>query len=376
MQVPLLELKLQYKYIQQDIKEAVAAVLESQQFIMGPQVSSLEERVGTYVGSKNAIAVASGSDALLISLMAIGIKPGDAVITTTYTFFATAGAVSRLNAVPVFVDIDPKTYNIDPQLIEEILHKKSFGQKIKAIIPVHLFGQSAEMNSIMDIARRHNLIVIEDAAQAIGAEYDGKKTGSMGEFGCFSFFPSKNLGAYGDGGLVVTDNDEFAEKLRILRLHGSRPKYHHKFIGLNSRLDNIQAAVLEVKLKHIDKWNEGRILNAEWYNKKFAEAGLIGDFINVPYSNGCGHVYNQYVIRAGNRDGLAKHLKNNGVGCEIYYPIPLHLQECYKNLGYKEGDFPISEFAAKETLALPVYPELSMEQKEYVVENVRKFYGR
>lgn len=383
MQVPLLDLKAQYRTIKDEVKQAVDAVLESQHFIMGPQVKSLEEKVAAYTNSKHAIGCASGSDALLLSLMAMDIKPGDGVITTPYTFFATAGAISRLGAVPIFVDIDPKTYNIDPNRIEDAINRKGIygsrvtghGSRIKAVIPVHLYGQSADMDPIMDIAKRHNLVVIEDGAQAIGTEYKGRRVGSIGHFGCFSFFPSKNLGGFGDGGMVTTNDDQYAERLRVLRVHGSKPKYYHKFVGMNSRLDTLQAAVIEVKLRYLDKWSAARKSNADWYNNTFAKAGLVDRQILTPCEvPGGRHIYNQYVIRAKNRDGLMARFKEKGIGTEIYYPVPLHIQECFADLGYKAGDIPNSESAAKETMALPVYPELTAEQKEYVVETIKEFY--
>jgi dTDP-4-amino-4,6-dideoxygalactose transaminase len=385
MQVPLLDLKAQHKTIESEIRAAIDSVLESQHFIMGPQVKSLEERVAKYVNARHAIGCASGSDALLLSLMATGIGQGDAVITTPYTFFATAGAISRLGATPIFVDIDPRTYNIDPNEIEKVFSGEGiYGSRvsgpvfrIKAIIPVHLYGQSADMDPIMDIARRRRLVVIEDAAQAIGTEYNGHRVGTIGDFGCFSFFPSKNLGGLGDGGIVTTNNDEYAEKLRVLRVHGSKPKYYHKVVGVNSRLDTINAAAVEVKLGYLDKWSAARKANAEWYNKAFAEAGLADRHMQTPYEvPGGRHIYNQYVIRAKDRDDLQKHLKDKGIGNEVYYPVPLHLQECFEELGYGEGDFPNAEAAAKETLALPIYPELTIEQKTYVVDTIKQFYAQ
>lgn len=388
MQVPLLDLKAQYATIKEEIKQAVHVVLESQHFIMGPQVKSLEEKVAKYTNTKHAIGCASGSDALLLSLMALDIGPGDAVITTPYTFFATAGAIARLGATTIFVDIDPKTYNIDPNKLEDFLnhkspvtsHKSLFttgGARIKAIIPVHLYGQSADMDPIMEIAKKHDLVVIEDGAQAIGTEYDGRRVGSIGHFGCFSFFPSKNLGGLGDGGIVTTNDDNYAERLRVLRVHGSKPKYYHKFVGANSRLDTINAAALEVKLSHLDKWSAARKANADWYTAAFTKAGLADRFLQTPYEvPGGRHIYNQYVIRAKDRDGLMKHLKENGIGNEIYYPVPLHIQECFASLGYKQGDCPNSEEAAKETVAIPIYPELTSEQKQYVVDTIANFYTK
>ena len=383
MNVPLLDLKAQYKAIESEIRAAIDPVLESQRFIMGPQVKSLEEKVARYVNARHAISCASGSDALLLSLMAAGIGQGDAVITTPYTFFATAGTISRLGATPIFVDIDPKTYNIDPDKIEATLTGKGrYGSSlithhssIKAIIPVHLYGQAADMDPIMEIARRCDLIVIEDAAQAIGTEYKGRRAGSIGHFGCFSFFPSKNLGGYGDGGMVTTNSDEFDDRLRILRVHGSKPKYHHKVVGLNSRLDSLQAAILDVKLRHLDGWSAARKGNAEWYNAKFQEVGLSDRFLVAPYQvRGGRHIYHQYVIRAKRRDELMCYLKEKGIGCEVYYPVPLHLQECFASYGYTDGDLPNAENAAKETLAIPIYPELTEQQKRCVVDAIREFY--
>lgn len=383
MQVPLLDLKAQYIKIKDEVEAAINKVLESQSFIMGAQVLSLEKKIASYVSCRHAVAVASGSDALLISLMASNVKPGDAVITTPYTFFATVGAISRLGAIPVFVDIDERTYNLDPNKIEGVFNKKGVYasrinfhlSRIKAVLPVHLYGQSVNMDPVMEIAKKYNLIIIEDAAQAIGTEYKGRRVGSIGNFGCFSFYPSKNLGAFGDGGIIATNDDEYAERMRVLRFHGSEPKYYHKYIGMNSRLDTIQAAILEVKLNYLDRWSEARKENAEWYNKKFYDFGLTDRFVVTPYSEGWRHIYNQYVIRCKNRNGLMKYLRDNGIGCEVYYPVPLHLQECFRSFNYGPGDFPVSETAANETVAIPVYPELTLEQKEFVVEVIRKFYS-
>jgi len=383
VKVPLLDLNAQYQTIKPEIETAISNVLAHQRFIMGPEVAELEKKIAAYCNVKHAIACASGSDALLLSLMACGVGHGDAVITTPYTFFATAGAIARLGATAIFADIDPKTYNIDPNQIEDALIGKGIygsrvpgsGSRIKAVIPVHLYGQSADMEPIMEIAKRRNLIVIEDAAQAIGAEYKGKRVGSIGHFGCFSFFPSKNLGCFGDGGIITTNSDEYADKLSILRVHGSKPKYYHKIVGLNSRLDTIQAAVVGVKLKYLDKWSLTRKANADWYNDALTGAGLTDRYLITPYEGCSGrHIYNQYVIRAKDRDGLMIHLKKKGIGTEVYYPVPLHLQECFANLGYKVGDLPHSEAAAKETIALPIYPELTDEQKQYVVDTIKEFY--
>jgi dTDP-4-amino-4,6-dideoxygalactose transaminase len=383
MQVPLLDLKAQYKTIEPEIRAAIDSVLDSQHFIMGPQVKALEEKVAKYTNSKHAIACASGSDALLLSLMAIDIKPGDAVITTPYTFFATAGAISRLGATTIFVDIDPRTYNIDSKQIEDALNGKGIygsrftahGSRVRAIIPVHLYGQSADMDPILEIARRHDLVVIEDAAQAIGTEYNGRRVGSIGHLGCFSFFPSKNLGGFGDGGMVTTNDDNYAERMRVLRVHGSKPKYYHELVGMNSRLDTLQAAVIDVKLRYLDKWSTARKANANWYNVALTKAGLVDRQLITPYEvPGGRHIYNQYVIRAKNRDQLMARFKEKTIGTEIYYPVPLHIQECFADLGYKAGDLPYSEAAAKETMALPIYPELTIDQKQYVVDTIKDFY--
>jgi len=368
--VPLLDLKAQYAAIKEEILDAVHAVLESQHFILGQAVAECEERIAVYSGCTHAIGVSSGSDALLISLMAEGIGPGDEVITTSYSFFATAGCISRLGATPVFVDIRPDTYNIDPAQIEECITPRT-----RAIIPVHLFGQCADMDPILDIARRHNSVVIEDAAQAIGAEYKGRRAGSMGHYGCFSFFPSKNLGCAGDGGMVVTQDPDRADKLRILRAHGSKPKYHHSLVGGNFRLDALQAAIVTAKLRHLDEWTARRQANADLYRQLLDQYGLVGDEkVTPPISEpGRRHIYNQFVIRVLQRDGLQAHLKAQGIGTEVYYPIPLHMQQCFSSLGYKEGDCPVSEAAARETLALPIYPELTPTQIEHVVGCVRRF---
>lgn len=373
MKVPLLDLKAQYSTIKEDVIGAMMEVLEAQHFILGPKVAELERQVAQYSGTKWGVGVSSGSDALIISLMGLEVGPGDYVITTPYTFFATAGAAARVGAVPVFADIDPKTYNIDPVKIAEAAAKIPKG-RLKAIIPVHLYGQCCDMDGVMEIAREYGAAVIEDAAQAIGSkDRHGRPAGSIGDTGCFSFFPSKNLGCLGDGGMVVTQSDELKDKLTILRAHGSHPKYFHKIIGGNFRLDALQASVLSVKLRHLDLWSEKRQENADLYNMLFAEAGLP---VETPYTEeGCRHIFNQYVIRAKDRDLLMNFLKEKGIGTEVYYPLPMHLQECFGYLGYKEGDFPESEKAAKETLALPVYPELSSDAIAYVVERIKEFYA-
>ncbi|MFB3785821.1 MAG: DegT/DnrJ/EryC1/StrS family aminotransferase [bacterium] len=369
LSVPLLDLQAQYQTIREEIQAAINRVLESQHFILGPEVQALEREIAEYSQCRFGVGVSSGTDALLIALMALDIQPGDEVITTPYTFFATAGVIHRLGAKPVFVDIEPDTYNIDPARIETAVTPKT-----KAIIPVHLYGQCAEMDPILDIARRHNLFVIEDAAQAIGAEYQGRRAGSMGTMGCFSFFPSKNLGGYGDGGMVVTQDESLADKLKMLRTHGSKPKYYHRVVGGNFRLDALQAAIVRVKLRHLDGWTAARQRNARIYDALFEEAGLAGTKIKLPAVKQNRHIFNQYVIQVENRDALMAHLKQNGVGTEIYYPVPMHIQECFARLGYREGDLPVSEHAANRTLALPIYPELTGEQQEVVVKRIVEWY--
>ena len=368
--VPLLDLKAQYATLREEIEPVVKEVIESQYFILGPRVKAFEENAAAYCQSKYALGVSSGTDALLIALMAIGIQPGDEVITTDYSFFATAGCISRLNAVPVFVDIDPVTFNIDPAKIEEKITGKT-----KAIIPVHLYGQSADMEPILEIAEKHNIRVIEDAAQAIGTEYSaGRRAGTMGDIGCFSFFPSKNLGGFGDGGMVTTNDEALFTKLSYLRNHGAHPKYYHKMIGGNFRLDALQAAVLDVKLKHLDEWTAGRQKNARYYNAGLARRNL-GEWVQTPQSlPGYRHIYNQYILRVKRRDDLLAFLKSRQIGCEIYYPVAFNNQECFASLGYKKGDFPQAEKAADETLAIPIYPELRDEQKDYVLDCIREFY--
>ena len=386
MNVPLLDLKAQYKTIKKEIDETLIRVAESQYFILGPDVEKLENDICNYIGAKKAIGVSSGTDALLIALMAIDIKPSDEVIVPTYSFFATAGVVARLNAIPVFVDSDPITFNIDPKQIELAITKKT-----KAIVPVHLYGQSAEMGEIMAIAKKHNLKVIEDGAQAIGVQYkDSRYVGTIGDIGCFSFFPSKNLGGFGDGGIVTTMDEQLAERLKILRVHGGKPKYFHKIIGGNFRLDAIQAAVLSVKLPHLDSWSEKRRTNANLYTKLFIEAGLAEcegkltldekNKVLLPapvYKDETlknYHIYNQYVIRVEKRDELIKHLKDSGIGSEIYYPVPFHKQECFTYLPVNPKiSFTNADYAASHSMALPIYPELSEEQIKYVVEKIKEF---
>lgn len=380
MNVPLLDLKAQYRAIQPEIDAAVAEVLASQVFILGPKVQAFEQACATYCGAKHAIGVSSGTDALLMALMAEGVGPGSEVITSPYTFFATAGSIARLGARPVFVDIAPSSFNLDPHKIEAKITAKT-----KAIMPVHLYGRMAEMDSIQAVAQKHGLVVIEDACQAIGAEYQGRRAGACGDYGCFSFFPSKNLGGAGDGGLITTNDAARAAKLVALRNHGMEPKYYHKLIGGNFRLDALQAAVLHVKLGHLDAWMAGRRRNAMRYNRLFRAAGLAPDLVTLPTTpcveagradgEQCHcHVFNQYVIRTSRRDALRSFLAERSVGNEVYYPVPLHVQECFRDLDYRSGDFPESERAANETLALPIYPELTDAQAEYVVASIREFF--
>jgi dTDP-4-amino-4,6-dideoxygalactose transaminase len=365
MDVPLLDLKAQYATIRTEIESAVMGVFESQHFILGPIVEQCEKTVAAYSECLWGVGVSSGTDALLACLMAEGIGAGDEVITTPYTFFATAGAIARLGATPIFVDIDPVTYNIDPLQIPTKITKKT-----RAIIPVHLYGQMADMDPIMRLADEHGLVVIEDAAQAIGAEYKGRRAGSIGHYGCFSFFPSKNLGAAGDGGMIVTNDAQRAEGLRRLRAHGSGPKYHHKIVGGNFRLDALQAAVVSAKMPHLDSWTAARQSNAKRYNQLFSNAGVS---IGLPEIVTDRHIFNQYVIRVPSRDELQAYLKKQGIGTEVYYPLPMHLQECFAYLRNGPGDFPNSERAAKETLALPIHPELTEPQVQFVVDHICKF---
>jgi len=369
MKVPFLDLKTQYKGIKGEIMKAIASVCDEQSFILGPQVKQFEKDIERYYGIAHAIGVASGSDALLLSLMAFGIGQGDEVLTSPYTFFATAGSIWRLGARPVFADIDPVSFNISTENL-----KRKITRRTKAIMPVHLFGQVADMDPIMEIAKARRIPVIEDAAQSIGAEYKGKKAGTIGDMGCFSFYPSKNLGGFGDGGMIITDNDELDSKLRMLRVHGSSSKYRHELAGCNSRLDSVQAAVLSVKLRYLEGWTKARIRNAERYKKLFQKKGLLKT-IKIPSTpNGSRHVFNQFVIRVPRRDDLRELLSNEGIGTDIYYPLPLHLQPCFSELGYKEGDLKESEQAAKECLALPIYPELTEEMQRIVVESIARFY--
>jgi len=377
MKVPLLDLKLQYQTIKEEVMKVTEEIFESQYFILGPRVEALEKEIAEYCSSKHAVGVSSGTDALLISLMAADIGHEDKVITPTYTFFATAGSIARAGATPVFADIDPETYNISSKSISRVMDNMTRKERseLKAIIPVHLYGQCCDMDSILEIAEKYNLIVIEDAAQAIGAEYKGRRAGSMGNFGCFSFFPSKNLGAFGDGGIVTTNSDEFFDKLRLLRVHGSHSKYYHNKIGGNFRLDALQAAIVSIKLNYLDGWTEARQANANKYRELFIDAGL-DDIVNLPTEKENRHIYNQFVISLKEkRDNLRMFLTDAGIGTEVYYPVPMHLQDCFSNLNYRKGDFPVSEYAASHTLALPVYPELSYEQQAYLVEKIKEFYS-
>ena len=370
MKVPLLDLKGQYQSLKKEIQPVIEEICESQGFILGPRVESFEKKAAAYLSAGFAIGVASGTDALLLALMALDVKPGDEVITSPFTFFATTGSISRLGALPVFVDIRPDTFNLDEKKVAA-----KIGPRTRAIIPVHLYGQAVEMETLMKVARDAGVPVIEDAAQAIGAKYQGRMAGTIGVYGCFSFFPSKNLGGFGDGGMVTAELPAMAEKIRSLRVHGSLRRYFHDEIGCNSRLDALQAAVLEIKLKYLDGWTAKRRKNAAFYDRSFAAAGL-GEKVIPPVSlPGNFHVYNQYVIRAKKRDALKNALTEAGIGTEIYYPLPLHLQKCYESLGQKKGDFPESEKASLETLALPIYPELIQDQQAYVVETIKKFYA-
>jgi len=368
MKVPLLDLTAQYKTIRWQVRSAIDRVCESQLFILGPEVTACERDIASFCGASHAIGVSSGTDALLVALMAAGVAPGDEVITSPFTFFATAGVIARLGARPVFVDIEAENFNLDPDAIESRLTRRT-----KAILPVHLFGRCAAMEPILEIAAKHGLTVIEDAAQSIGARNShGRAAGTIGDLGCFSFFPSKNLGAFGDAGMVVTQNAKLAESVRVLRVHGGKPKYYHKQIGGNFRLDALQAAVLRVKLSYLPLWTAGRRQNAARYRELFDHSGL-SPHVTLP-QDVPGHIYNQFVIRCVNRDVLQAFLREREIETEIYYPVPLHLQECFAELGYARGEFPQAEAAAQEVLALPIYPELSEEQQCYVVDQICEFY--
>lgn len=370
MKVPLLDLRVQQEPLREQMDRAVARVFDSTAFILGGEVAALEKEIAAYSNCEFGIGCASGTDALLLALMAFDVQTGDEVITTPYSFFATASSITRLGATPVFVDIDPDTFNLDVSQVEAKITSRT-----KAIMPVHLFGQCARMDELIAIAEKHNVPIIEDAAQAIGAEDAGRRAGAMSAAGCFSFYPSKNLGGAGDGGMLTTNDAALARKLSVLRVHGSETKYYHKFVGLNSRLDNLQAAILRVKLPHLDDWSQQRQQNAEIYKKLFIEANLT-EQIGLPFERkNVRHIYNQFTIRinGGKRDDLKQFLTENEIGTDIYYPVPLHLQECFEYLGYKTGDLPESERAANETLALPIYPELTIEQQEYVVAKIAQF---
>jgi len=385
--VPLLDLKAQFAQIRSEVMPVIEQVCASQRFILGEHVLELEAEVARYCASADGIGVSSGTDALLLALMALGVGAGDEIITTPFTFFATAGTISRLGARPVFCDIDPATFNILPGAVQDFVDRqctergggqlinRATGGRIKGLMPVHLYGQSADMDPLMAIAKRHGLKVIEDAAQAIGTEYQGVRVGSIGDIGCFSFFPSKNLGAFGDAGLCTTNDADLAESMRVLRVHGGKPKYFHSVIGGNFRIDELQAAVLRVKLKYLDGWTEARQRNAAFYDAAFASAGLANK-LKTPHAAKNGrHIFNQYVVRVQNRDALKDFLAERGIGTEIYYPVPLHLQQCFAYLNHAAGDFPESERAAKETLALPIYPELDQVQLDAVVASIAEFYA-
>ncbi len=385
-EVPLLDLKGQYAPLRSEIEAVMKEVCDSQHFIMGPKVAALEAEIAAYSNAAHGVGTSSGTDALLMALMALDIGPGDEVITTPFTFFATAGVVARLGARPVFCDIDPITYNLDPAAVADFISRhcsrdsgqlinKETGGRVRVLMPVHLYGQCADMAPLMTLAREHGLRVVEDAAQAIGSEdSDGSRAGSIGDIACFSFFPSKNLGAFGDAGMCVTNDAALAEKMKILRVHGAERRYYHSVVGGNFRLDALQAAVLSVKLKHLDQWSEKRQQNAEYYDERFAEPGSM---VKTPrVRQGCRHIYNQYTIRVPHRDGLKRSLTDKNIGCETYYVLPLHLQVCFKELGYREGELPESEAAANSVLSLPIYPELSGAQQGYVADAVCEFVHR
>jgi dTDP-4-amino-4,6-dideoxygalactose transaminase len=369
MNVPLLDLQAQYASIRDDLQRAIERVMDSQRFVLGDEVRELENSIAQYCGTRHAIGCASGSDALLLALMALDLKPGDEVITTPFSFFATGAAVARLGARPVFVDIDPRSYNLDPSRVADAITPRT-----KVIIPVHLYGQCAQMDSLLDVGERRGIAIVEDAAQAIGATDNGRRAGSMGLIGCFSFYPTKNLGGAGDGGILTTNDDRIAARLRRLRTHGGANEYQHEEIGINSRLDELQAAVLRVKLRSLDKWSDERASKAALYSQLLGGADLSFPLVTPQIRTDRRHIFHQYVVRTpGNRDALMDHLKTRGIGTKVYYPIPLHRQECFFYLGYKEGDFPEAESAARETLALPAYPELTETQQRYVVDAISSF---
>ena len=377
--VPLLDLKLQYASIRDEIDQAMAGVVATQGFVLGPVVESFENAIARHVGSDHAVGCASGTDALILALAALDLGPGDEVLTSPFSFFASASCAYRVGARPRFADIDPATFVLDPESVASAM-----GPRTRAILPVHLFGQCAPMDSLLEIAERHGVPVVEDAAQALGATYRSEAraatlgAGAVGRSGCFSFFPSKNLGGFGDGGMIVTSDAEVAERLRLLRVHGGRQMYEHRYVGWNSRLDALQAAVLEVKLRHLDRWSEGRAANAARYDQWLAECDLVSPGrvqppVRVEHSS---HIFNQYTLRVERRDELRKHLSGSGIGCSVYYPVPLHLQECFRELGYREGSFPRAEQACREVISLPIYPELTEDQQRRVVSAIADFYGK
>jgi dTDP-4-amino-4,6-dideoxygalactose transaminase len=385
--VPLLDLKAQFAQIRSEVLPVIESVCASQQFILGEHVRALEAEIAAYCGASYGVGVSSGTDALLLALMTLDIGAGDEVITSPFTFFATAGTIARSGARPAFCDIDPDTFNLSPARVQAFIDRecrseggalirRATGGRIRAVMPVHLYGQAADMKPLIEIARRYDLRVIEDAAQAIGTETrEGARVGSLGDIGCFSFFPSKNLGAFGDAGLCTTQDPSLAERMSVLRVHGGKPKYFHALIGGNFRIDELQAAVLRVKLKYLDEWTQGRQRNAAYYDQAFARALPASGLATPARSAGGRHIFNQYVLRAERRDALRSFLSERHIGTEIYYPVPLHLQSCFGYLGYARGDFPHSEAAAAETLALPIYPELSQQQKDAVVAAVAEFYA-
>jgi dTDP-4-amino-4,6-dideoxygalactose transaminase len=384
--VPLLDLKAQFAQIRAEVMPLIEQVCTTQQFILGENVRGFEEEIARYCGAPFGVGVSSGTDALLLAMMALGIGAGDEVVTSPFTFFATAGTIARTGARPIFCDIDPVTFNMSPSAVQTFIERdcvttgdglvnRATRGRIKAIMPVHLYGQSADMDGFMEIARRHGLKVIEDAAQAVGTEYKhGVRVGSIGDIGCFSFFPSKNLGAFGDAGLCTTRDPELAERMRVLRVHGGKPKYFHALIGGNFRIDELQAAVLRIKLKYLDGWTSGRQRNAAYYDRAFSAAGLGGRVITPRAAPGQRHIFNQYVIRVHERDALRKFLGEHGIGTEIYYPVPLDRQQCFSYLGYAPGTFPESERAAAQTLAIPIYPELTDDQLGTVVARVAEYF--
>jgi dTDP-4-amino-4,6-dideoxygalactose transaminase len=375
--VPLLDLKAQFAPLREEIQRAVGEIIESQGFVLGPVVERLEEEVASYTGARHAIGCASGTDALILSLAALQLGEGDELLTTPFTFFSTASCAYKVGARPRFADIDPATFNLAPERVEAAITPRT-----KAIMPVHLFGQCAAMDAFIEIGERHGIPVIEDAAQALGASYrterneETRHAGTLGRFGCYSFFPTKNLGGFGDGGMVVTDDAELAERVRLLRVHGGQQMYHHRWVGWNSRLDALQAAVLRVKLPHLDGWSEGRAANAARYDRWFRDSGLVeSERVRLPHrTTRSTHIFNQYTIRAARRDELREHLKQRGIGHSVYYPVSLHLQECFSELGYGKGDFPEAERACSEVLALPVFPELGEERQRRVVDAIVEFY--